>query len=290
VTPVASAAWPAPSDADAVVVPPPPPHLWPLPAPRLPSPPAHLLRASPRTALYCPLPSHTFTCSCAVRPGGGGHPAAADVPRVLLARLQAQLQQAAGACASTSGIKHTAVQPMECACTECASLSSAVCTLQPTHPALACGPLPRPRCSPGPTRTSGRRLSASRWRYWSSCSSCRGRQVGGTHLLCCCAALRWSAAGSAALQHQLDRQRVVACAWHAGTTELAAHSSPPDAPRTAVGFAMRERPPDALLPEFSTEDEDQVGGWGPAAPCSSWQDGRGQPRHTQGSNASMGCA
>ena len=27
---------------------------------------------------------------------------------------------------------------------------------------------------------------------------------------------------------------------------------------------MRERPPDALLPEFSTEDEDQVGG--PAAP------------------------
>ena len=188
---MASAAWPAPSDADAVVVP--PPHLWPLPAPGLPSPPA------PRTALYCLLPSHIFTCSCAVRPGGGGHPAAADVPRVLLARLQAQLQQAAGACANTSGIKHSAVQPMECACTECASLSSAVCTLQPTHHALACAPLPRPRCSPGRTKTSGRRLSASRWQCWSSCSSCRGRQVGGRHacagqsraglqLLCCLAA------------------------------------------------------------------------------------------------------
>lgn len=133
---------------------------------------------------------------------------------------------------------------------------------QPRVPAA-----PPPPRRPGPTRTRRRRWSASRPRCCSSCSSCRGRQVrragcgscmAGQLPLPASAHACWSPAFDAAvkpLPHQLRGRRC-------GPTATAARCP-------AAGFAMRERPPDALLPEFAAEDEDQVGrGRGSVMQCS----------------------
>lgn len=234
-----------------------------------------------------PLCSPSFFCSRAVRPAGGGRAAAADVPGILLARLPPQLQPETGEPAQSNRVqmrpslrglrlRYRANAPSRHGAQHQTGRKT-TSTPPPLHPF---------RLQSWPNQNKKEEVERIKSTLLEQLQQLRGAP--GAHALLGelgrLGRLRWAGAGAGHMMHpRVPLEQPLLCCALIGTGACRAAPSPlvpsarhaalllvcrwalpvPDLPSAVqllgAGFAMAERPPDALLPEFVAEDEDQVG-------------------------------